>query len=71
MKGQPIETAPKDGTKILGARFDCSTGAFEFGVIKWYDETWQVCPSKDGRLSLMAHVWFPLPDPCASAQEGE
>lgn len=57
-----IKTAPKDGTEILGARFNCSLRRYEMAVIKWTGDTWMVVPTKDGRLSHMASHWVPLPD---------
>lgn len=58
MEWQPIETAPRDGTRILvfypvldGHIF---TAGFEFGT--WQSGIW------DGRREQPTH-WMPLPEP--------
>ena len=60
---QDISTAPKDGTEILGTRFNELLGRYETAVIKWTDNTWKVVPTKDFRLSHMATKWMHLPEP--------
>lgn len=59
----PIETAPKDGTKILVTRFNESFGCWDTGVVKWVEGTWAVVPTRDFRLSLLGSHWTPLPAP--------
>lgn len=57
---QPIKTAPKDGTSILGhwagGQYDCS-----IQVVKWHKECWWE-PNEDFPRSNPTH-WMPLPDP--------
>lgn len=62
-KWQPIATAPKDGTKILTARYNIIFEGWEMGVVKWDGETWKVVPTRDFRLSLLGTHWTPLPKP--------
>lgn len=70
---RPIEEAPRDGTEILGIRWNPHFGArWEPGVISWYENTWKVNPTKDGRLSHLAEYWKPidsLPPPPVGKEE--
>ncbi len=56
---QPIETAPKDGTSVLGywlgGKHDCAIHAVKFHKGRWWE------PNEDFRLSEPTH-WMPLPD---------
>jgi hypothetical protein len=49
---EPIETAPKDGTPILGYRYGQEYKPI--GVIFWADNTWSVQPSRD--LIFLLHT---------------
>ena len=52
---QPIETAPKDGTKVLAYDgFDCVVMHWNFASGDWYTES--ICCEE------FTH-WMPLPDP--------
>ncbi len=55
---QPIETAPKDGTIILGywlgGKHDCAIHATKFWVGRWWE------PNEDYPQSEPTH-WMPLP----------
>jgi hypothetical protein len=39
MEWQPIKTAPKDGTRILGA-WQCLNKSWDFNVVQFYDGLW-------------------------------
>lgn len=60
MSWQPIETAPKDGTVVIG--YDPS-GAYAtrsgFEFMRWLDGQW--CDPETHRM-YPTH-WMPLPDP--------
>lgn len=69
---QPIETAPKDGTKILGTSVNGADDEHP-QIITWlsrhdgYDLGWYVAwdhtpCDKYGKHDLPTH-WMPLPDP--------
>ena len=67
---QPIETAPKDGTEILGW-----TGSM-FLIVEWNEQKWHKKPAPywdSGRPSItwmreygQPTHWMPLPDPPAA-----
>ena len=61
-KWQPIETAPKDGTHILGLAYDDE----EMTVIYWrYDDGWSLsvsCEPASDSYFWPTH-WMPLPKP--------
>ncbi len=59
MEWQSIESAPRDGTYILGYL----AGGYgpNQSVIHWTGETWAVVPTRDYRLSFLATHWQPLP----------
>lgn len=64
MDWQPIETAPKDGTIILGCGFG-SKGYFVDDV-RWIDGAfWAFDPYADSHslLSTQLTHWMPLPPP--------
>lgn len=63
MEWQPIETAPKDGTAILAARWNKLAGGWEYSVVKWTGDTWAVIPTRDFRLSFLGTHWTSLPAP--------
>ncbi len=52
---QPIETAPKDGTEILG----CWLPSLVCGVVSWGFGEWA---EADERVRAPTH-WMPLPEP--------
>jgi hypothetical protein len=56
---QPIETAPKDGTRILGFR---SGWAEAIGVAFWRCD-WEEWRSVPGDYSWNLTHWMPLPEP--------
>jgi hypothetical protein len=51
---QPIETAPKDGTDILG----CWVRSNVMGVVSYFDGIWL---ENDEKVSAPSH-WMPLPE---------
>jgi hypothetical protein len=63
---QPIETAPKDGTLVIGALIDGGkvwrVHEMRFARIAWYTNS-------GGGLPKMTH-WMPLPEPPADASKG-
>jgi len=63
----PIETAPKDGTSILGywmgGQHDCAIHATKFFKGRWWE------PNEDFPQSTPSH-WMPLPAPPTSGQQG-
>lgn len=61
---QPIETAPKDGTRVLGGWVDYPLVQIVFCD---RDETWR--ESQAMRSSAPPDHWMPLPAPPASGQE--
>ena len=60
------EEPPKDGTRILGARYNHTFETWDIGVIKWNGETWEVMSTRDYRLSLLPTHWKPISEPCAT-----
>lgn len=72
MKWQPIETAPRDGTEILGI-YLCS-GFADYSIVRWINGDWRgFC---DGEHSVRSQSgsetnyhepflthWMPLPSP--------
>ena len=57
---QPIETAPKDGTEVLGF-VSSDTGADDFfAVICFWENQWRVSSVLDA--TDVTH-WMPLPEP--------
>lgn len=73
MTFQPPETAPKDGTPILG---DFGWPTLSFAVWDEYDQAWsisivQACPMKNGKINTYLETdlekpealkrWHPLP----------
>lgn len=69
MEWQPIETAPKDGTKILSFEDD------EFAVVWWQldrwgkEGQWSVTASRGGWYLSPTH-WMPLPNPPEKENNG-
>ena len=57
---QPIETAPKDGTEVLGFYFDHAGGGDCFSVICFWDGDWRESSVLDA--TFVTH-WMPLPEP--------
>ena len=55
---QPIETAPKDGSHILGLRVD--PGGAHFYVITWWDGRWCGGEHLTQPIDDLTH-WTPLP----------
>ena len=62
---QPIETAPRDGTPILGARLDCN----DQYVMYWMEEDetaplyrWAIIDGGVMHKDALTH-WMPLPEP--------
>ena len=62
---QPIETAPRDGTPILGARLDCN----DLYVMYWMEEDetaplyrWAIIDGGVMHKDALTH-WMPLPEP--------
>ena len=62
---QPIETAPRDGMPILGARLDCN----DQYVMYWMEEDetapkyrWAIIDGGVMHKDALTH-WMPLPDP--------
>lgn len=66
---RPIDTAPKDGTEVLGCwtRGEAHT-KLAYGVIWWHDDSW-VEYDTDNRVSDPTH-WRPLPVAPAIKREG-
>ena len=69
---QTIDTAPKDGTKILvingnkggyGGACGESQEAYSMGVAKWYKGTWVAIDCCDGVSTYKPTHWQPLPAP--------
>jgi hypothetical protein len=52
---QPIESAPRDGTDILG----CWCRSNVMGVVSYFGGIWL---ENDEKVSAPSH-WMPLPDP--------
>ena len=66
---QPIEAAPKDGTKILSYGPNVITGrSGEFAVIAWCarDDQWFLCDGDEAPEWLGVTHWMPLPEPPAA-----
>lgn len=65
---QPIETAPKDGTEVLGywpRAVACSPDAYD--VVRWHGGEWRDRFDDDSKFSAPSH-WMPLPAPPAITQ---
>jgi hypothetical protein len=69
---QPIETAPKDGTRIIGygtitREITGSVHGPEIAVIQWINdglnEEWQIAEAEYYSPSMNATHWMPLPPP--------
>lgn len=58
MNWQPIETAPKDGTRVLLYRAEYA----ESMAIGYYDSEW-ACWNAIGGFEFSASHWMPLPEP--------
>ena len=65
-KWKSIETAPKDGTPILGYQRGWFINGGEINITTWNPiwGTWQI-PSSDWRPTH----WMPLPDPPTAQSE--
>lgn len=59
MDWQPIETAPKDGSRVLINR----KGYAEPICVGWYSQDWKEWKSVPGEWSWKPTHWMPLPDP--------
>lgn len=57
-KWQPIETAPKDGTKFLAWRRHST-----IPIIVFYNEDYDQYECNDGHLVFSLTHWMPLPAP--------
>lgn len=61
MEWQPIETAPKDGTKVLLWDDGVTIGEWSENVHPWNDGNWWV---EGGQVTTQtATHWMPLPEP--------
>lgn len=58
MDCKPIETAPRDGTEIIGA-WRCLNGSWEMNKVHYHDGLWWV-HYMDGTHD--PEMWQPLPD---------
>jgi hypothetical protein len=61
---QPIETAPRDGTPILGIDADQITGEVRMSVMR-VQSGWASFTSIPGDYHREPSHWMPLPDPPA------
>lgn len=61
---QPIATAPRDGTRILG----CYTGSYDAIEITYYDRRWLV---DDPQHVWEPEWWMPLPEPPTNPTPGK
>lgn len=69
MTWQPIETAPKDGTRILS--YSDQEGV---QCISWWrdgDTSWSEWCSPDGYTVFDPTHWMPLPEPPRALSEGD
>ena len=57
---QPIETAPKDGTAVLG--YDPSDGYLCIYVVRWREGEWREAAGEEYGRWRPTH-WMPLPSP--------
>lgn len=68
---QPIETAPKDGTRVLAV---CAVAQYPKCNITWVDDgTWMFAPKPDKFLAAGLHGWWPthwMPLPSPPSSEG-
>jgi hypothetical protein len=66
MTWQPIATAPKDGSWVLGYGNDMSIA--DYPAVIFWDEQWQAA---GGAGVFTVSHWMPLPPPPAMAPTGE
>lgn len=68
MEWQPIETAPKDGTVVMGFDEKLPTRGLSppIACIRWFDTAWWGTTG-DSIVMLRPTHWMPLPD--APSQE--
>lgn len=59
MNWMPIETAPRDGTRILMFRY----GWAESMAVGYWDSTWSAFCPVGGSFFQGATHWMPLPEP--------
>lgn len=64
-KWQPIETAPRDGRRVLV----CSEGRHMF-VAFWDSKYWGWRVSRDSVVAADPTHWQPLPDPPTGTERG-
>ena len=73
MGWQPIETAPKDGTRIIiyvaGQINDEPTQIAQWA--EWSDETPFLWVTDQGEGFFSFNGWMPLPEPSKTESEGE
>lgn len=61
---QPIETAPKDGTRILVFVPDGRSDEPGQHLVSWYCNTWVITTDeRDWTFVLEPTHWMPLPEP--------
>lgn len=62
MEWQPIKTAPKDGTKVLGFWNSKHIEGNQYGVIRFEDGAWKEYEYEDDFIIEPTH-WQKLPEP--------
>jgi hypothetical protein len=73
---QPIETAPKDGTRVwlfgTALTFDDYERPNAMVIGMWLSDKWRVVASGQPReMEIKANYWQPLPDPPAIRRDSE
>jgi len=71
MKWQPIETAPKDGTEVLGYRWykKIEGDTYEFYNVVYWEKGLGWCLNGGDCIKFLVTHWMPLPPPPTDEQE--
>lgn len=63
MSWQPIDTAPKDGTRVLGYEPSATVGNGWIEIIRRVDDSWSGSKWVNSSGFCQPQYWMPLPKP--------